>query len=240
MLDALSRIGHRSKDNLQMSASKLRTVHVVIIGSFACLVIVVSLYFLVIKKSYARISGLEMQYQQAESVWVQMPTAEAELEAAVRENQSLSVRYLRYMKDKMPPISFEDRAQGMIALWKEQAEVLGPMLQSWPKKSGVRLASAIQVPAAPVDPNVINADYISIPIGNITVSGDFRSILQHIRSWNNFHRLVQVDPVSLTGPSPGMSAQYALTVHIFPYGQAGPNVGMAASGSATAVAGGMP
>ncbi len=126
----------------------------------------------------------------------------------------------------MPTISFQDRAQGMIALWKEQAEVLGPMLQSWPGKTGVQLLSGVTVPAAGTDPNAIDTSLIQIPIGTFEVVGEFSSILEHIGSWNRFGRLVRVDPVSLTGPSPGMRGQYAVTVLIFPHGEAGPAVSM--------------
>ncbi len=126
----------------------------------------------------------------------------------------------------MPTISFQDRAQGMIALWKEQAEVLGPMLQSWPGKTGVQLLSGVTVPAAGTDPNAIDTSLIQIPIGTFEVVGDFSNILEHIGSWNRFGRLVRVDPVSLSGPSPGMRGQYAVTVLIFPHGEAGPAVSM--------------
>jgi len=118
----------------------------------------------------------------------------------------------------------------MIALWKEQAEILGPMIESWPRKTKVRLLSGVQVPAAPVDPNAINTTLIRIPIGTLQVRGDFKTLMNHIRSWKNFGRLVQVDPASLTGPSPNMTAQYGLTVYIFPYGEPGPPVQMAGAG----------
>jgi len=213
-----------------MGASKLKTIHVVIIGCFACTVVIVGLYFLVIKKYNEQISILTAKYQAEEQQSLKKPQVEAQLEAARQEYRMVTWQYEKYLREKMPPLSFQDRAQGMIALWKEQAEVLGPMLQSWPAKTGVRLLSGVQVPAAVVNPNSIDVSLIRIPIGTFRVTGDFSAILSHIRSWNKFHRLVQIDPVSLTGPSPGMTAEYGLTVYIFPRGEAGPNITMAGAG----------
>ena len=225
-----------------MGGSKLKTIHVVIIGCFACVVVAVGVYFLIIKKSCARIDGLNARYQQAQQVWQRKASVEAQLEAAKQEYRLVKWEYEKYEKEKMPSVSLQDRAQGMIALWKEQAEVLGPMLQSWPDKTGVTLRSDVSVPAAPVNPNSVDPSIIRIPIGSFRVTGDFRTILSHIKSWNKFNRLVQIDFGGLTGPSPGMTAEYTLTVYIFPQGEAGPNVAMAGGGGGQAGAGmtGMP
>jgi len=213
-----------------MSGSKLRTIHVIIIGSFACVVVIVGLYFLLMKDCYKEIAALNARYQTAEQKWMQKASVEARLAAARANNRIVTVKYEKYLRAKMPPISFQDRTQGMIALWKEQGETLGPLLQSWPHKTGVELTSGVQVPAAPVDPNSIEATLVRITIGSFSVKGDFRTILSHLRSWNRFNRLVQIDPAGLSGSSPDMTAQYAVTVYIFPRGEAGPTVAMAVAG----------
>ncbi|MCX6377172.1 MAG: hypothetical protein NTU88_14265, partial [Armatimonadetes bacterium] len=66
--------------------------------------------------------------------------------------------------------------------------------------------------------------------GGFTVVGDFTTLLSHIRSWNKFSRLVQVDVGSLTGPGPFMTLNYTVTVYIFPRGEAGQNIPMATAG----------
>ncbi|MHB0913928.1 MAG: hypothetical protein ACYC2Y_10885, partial [Armatimonadota bacterium] len=215
----------------------LRTIHVIIIGTLICAVIVVGFYFLFIKKTYTTIGQRQASLDQASQVWQNKASAEADL-ADARANYALTKsKYDRYLAEKMPPVSFSDRAEGMIALWKEQAEVLGPMVEKWPSHTGVHLTSTISVPAAPVNPNSIDTEMITIPIGNISVTGDFRTVLDHVRSWNKFGRLVQVSPVNLSGPSPGMTAQYSLTVYIFPRGEAGPTVEMAGGGGSTGAVG---
>lgn len=222
-----------------MSMSKLRTIHVVIIGSFACIVVVVGVYFLVIKKCYAQIGQYNTRLQTAEQTWQRKAQAERELAEAKLQNHLMMVRYERYMREKMPSLSFADRTQGMIALWKEHGEVLGPLLESWPRKTGVIFAGGVQVPAAPTDPNSVDTSIIRIPVGTFSVVSDFRSILNHLRSWNRFNRLVQIDLASLSGTSPRMTAQYAVTVYIFPRGEAGPTVTIAGGGGGAPAMGAM-
>ncbi len=216
-----------------MSQGKLKRVHVIIIGLVACIAVGAGMYFLVISKLRQDIAALQTRYDEAKAVADTRPQVERKLAAAQAKYQIALARYNYYLRTKMPPISFQDRAQGMIALWKEQAETLGPMIEAWPKKTKVVLGSSVQVPAAPVDPNAINTTLIRIPIGTIRVVGDFKTLMNHIRSWKNFGRLVQVDPASLSGVSPNMVAEYGLTVYIFPYGEPGPPVQMAGTGGAS-------
>lgn len=220
-----------------MGGSKLKTIHVAIIGIFACLVVIVGLYFLVITKANERIKGLQDRLQKAQAEWDLKASVEAQLQAAKQQYRMVNVKYEKYLDEKMPPISFQDRAQGMIALWKEQAETLGPMVASWPARTGVQLMSGVRVPAAPVDPNAISTNLIVVPLGGFQVRGDFRTVLSHIRSWNKFNRLVMISPVSLRGPSPGMTAEYGVTVFIFPRGEAGSSVPMVGSSTGGAPAG---
>lgn len=217
-----------------MGGSKLKALHVIIIGTVACVLVVAGLYFFIIKKQYVQLTALNGQYQTLSQEYAKLPSVKMRLERARENNRIVMVKYDKYLREKMPPLSFQDRAQGMIALWKEQSEVLGPLLQSWPDKTGVRLTSGVQVPAAPVDPNAIDPTLITIPVGTFTVRGDFTSILSHLRSWNKFNRLVKIDVGRLTGPSPGMTAEYTVTVFIFPRGEAGQNVAMAGQGQAGA------
>jgi len=104
----------------------------------------------------------------------------------------------------------------------------------------VELRNDISVPAAPTNPNAMTADLLEIPLGQMTVTGTYQAILNHLRGWNKFNRLVRVDPPTLTGPSPTMTATYNLTVLIFPRGGLGPNVAIAGEATAQPGAGGAP
>ena len=215
-----------------MKSSKLRTVHVIAIGVFACLAVIAGMYFLVIKKQYEDIAKLQAKYTTAQTTWNRMPQVQAQYNETLDENNRISVNYTKYLNTYMPAISFQDRANGMIGLWREQSETLGPLIQNWPNKTGVTMTSSISVPAAPLNPNAIDTTLIKVPIGTISVVGDFRSILSHLKAWKNFKRLVQIEPVTLQGQSPLLTAQYTLTVLIFPRGETGPNITMSGSGGA--------
>ena len=192
------------------------------------MLVAAGLYFLVIKKATERVAGLEKDLQEQTAIYARKPAAERKLEEVKIEYNLRLTEYSRFMRAKMPALTFADRPQGMIALWKEQAEVLGPMIQRWPGKTGVQLTSGIAVPAAPTDPNAVSTGYIPIPLGTFSVRGDFRTIMRHVRRWNDFNRLVILGPVSISGPSPGMTAQYPVTVLLVPHGEAGPQFQMGA------------
>jgi len=210
-----------------MGSSKLKTIHVVIIGALACILVGVGAYFLVIKKKCESLNALNGRLTVAMDEANKSQQMQKRLDATIELNRVLQIKLDGYLRAKMPPISFQDRAQGMIALWKEQVETLGPMLKSWPQKSGVWLTTGVQVPAPSADPNAVDTSLISIPIGSFSVRGDFRTLLDHLRSWNNFNRLVQIDVKSLQGPSPFMTLNYDVTVFIFPRGAAGQPIQMA-------------
>lgn len=201
--------------------SKLKAIHVVIIGVLVCIIIAASTYFLIVKKTQKDIADLQARYDAAQAVFVTKASMEARLARAKQNNQILQIKLEKYMRAKMPAISFADRAEGMIALWKEQSETLGPMIKTWPGRTGVRLTSSVTVPNPPVDPNAIDTSLIKIPIGSFAVTGDFATLMSHVRSWNKFNRLVQIDIGSLTGMSPVMTLNYTVTVLIFPRGDTG-------------------
>jgi hypothetical protein len=158
---------------------------------------VAGLFFLVIKPANERIAGVETELQAATEVASRLPADQLKLKRVKNDYNIQLTQYSRFIRTKMPAITFADRPQGMIALWKEQAEVLGPMIERWPAKTGVRLLSDVKVPAAPTDPNVVNTTLIPIDLGAFQVQGDFHTILRHVRKWNNFNRLVQLSPLDV-------------------------------------------
>ncbi len=213
--------------------SKLKALHVAIIGSVVCILIGVGTYFLVIKKVTEEITALDGRLAAATAVENTRPQVMKRLADAKINNMRLQVTLEKYMRAKMPAISFQDRPQGMIALWKEHAETLGPLIRAWPAKTGVTMTNTVTIPPPPVDPNAIDTSVIKIPVGAFTVTGDYTTLMNHLRSWNRFNRLVQIDVGSLTGNSPFMTLNYTVTVYIFPRGETGPAVPMAGAGTAT-------
>ncbi|MEI6914430.1 MAG: hypothetical protein WCL39_04790 [Armatimonadota bacterium] len=225
---------------------KLTKLHVTIIGVVLCLVVGLGMFFLLIKPANEQLADLQTQYEARKAIADQLPQAKVELVKARQAQLQAQLDYRKIEDAKMPVVSFTDRAQGMIAMWREQAEVLGPMLENWPRRFGVDLMNSISIPAASTNPNSFADGLTKIGIGSISVRGDLPSILRHIEGWNKFGRLVQIDPVSITGVSPSLSASYNVTVLLFPRGNFGQplaiagDTGQAGAGGGVAPLGGLP
>jgi len=201
------------------------------------------MFFLLIKPAKEELAKLDERYKAAEPIALQEPQARRELDEAIRKVNETTRKLEVYMNAKMPNLDFSDRAKGMVQLWHEQIETLGPLLESYINRSGVKLISPnITVPAPPVNPNdpVFSQPVITVPVGQVQVQGNFRQIMDHIRKWNNCNRLVMVDLPTLTGNSPTLQAAYNLTVFIFPRREAGPTVAMAGAGGPGGTAVGAP
>ncbi|MDO8588146.1 MAG: hypothetical protein Q7T82_14055 [Armatimonadota bacterium] len=222
-----------------MNLSKLRRLHVIIIGSVACVVFGVGLYFLLIRPVDLQIAQVSSELASSQAVGSRLMSSRQGLEEAISKVDLVQTKLARYETSKMPNLSFAERDKGMIQLWHEQSEMLGPILERWARR-GVQSNSTITLPAPPTNPNQMETNLIRITVGKIEVVGNFRSILQHIRSWNTCPRLVQIDRPSLSGTSPALTATYDLTVYIFPRTAAGPEIKMAGAGGATGATAGMP
>lgn len=192
------------------------------------LIVGVGMFFLLLKPRMEELSQVRAKLAERQAVANQLESARLDLAQARQENLEARLDYRRYEESKMPVLSFQDRTAGMIALWREHAEVLGPLIEKWPRKFGVDLQTQISVPAAVADPNALPSGLIQIPIGEITVRGDYQSILNHMRGWNRFNRLVRVGPPNLSGISPNLTATYDLTVMFYPRTEPGDQVAMAA------------
>ena len=214
-----------------MSLSKLKRLHVIIIGSVACVACAAGLYFLLIKPLEVQIGETSTQLTETQGVAAQLATSERDLTAAQSQVRIVEAKLDRYQGSKMPNLSFAERDKGMIQLWHEQSETLGPILERWGSK-GVMLGTSIAIPPPPSNPNDLQPGMIKIPVGKIDVAGNFRALLNNIRGWNNCPRLVQVDLPSLSGTSPFLKASYEVTVYIFPRTDPGPPIKMAGGGGA--------
>ncbi|MCC6484103.1 MAG: hypothetical protein IT209_04575 [Armatimonadetes bacterium] len=223
---------------------KLTKLQVIIVGVVLSLIIGVGMFFLLVRPRMEKFTQVDKQRQEVVAKAAELPLRQRELEQAERDRLQAQLDYRKYELSKMPEISFADRTQGMIALWREHAEVLGPMLENWPRRFGVEMGSTVSIPAATTNPNNLQDGLMKIHIGSISVQGDFYDIMRSIEGWNRFGRLVQVGPVTLSGVSPNLTGSYDLTVLWFPRGTAGAQVAMAPAAGAqdqqAGMAGGAP
>ncbi len=116
----------------------------------------------------------------------------------------------------MPPYNVANRQLAVRQLTYELGQYLGPDLERQFHSGGVTNSTNVTLPPPPISPNDITAAPLVIPLGPITVGGDFRRILTHFYNWQYFNRLVLVDSLNLDGNSPYMQGTYTATVIIFP------------------------
>lgn len=220
-----------------MSFSKLKKIHVIIIGSVLCVIAGVAVFFLQVKPQMdafkvakarydkAVVKGNEGSKQQAKQA-----LAKIIMEYTVAQSQ-LDVQ----MRKRMPDLNFSRRDIGMLALWKEQIKTLGPLLESFAHDKNVKLVQAgFQIQAPPANPNdpVFDQDVLVFPLGSVAVSGGFKPLMDNVRRWNNCRRLVMVGPPTLGGVSPQLTQVYTVTCYIFPAAKGGSKIVMAGGGAA--------
>jgi hypothetical protein len=223
-----------------MSSKKLKVIYIIIAGLVLSIGIAVGIFQYCIKPTQASIEALNARYSAASATYATKAAVQAQLVAAIAANNVTMAKYNAYVKKLMPPISFEDRATGMIAMWKEQLETSGPFLEKWVNHlnskngKGAALLLPISLSAPPVDPNssIFAAPVLSISLGSATAVGSFASICDQVRAWNKCPRLAQVDGLTLDGAGNFLVGKYNVTIYLFPQGKAGPTVAMAGGAAA--------
>lgn len=222
-----------------MSLSKLKKIHVIIIGSVLCVIAGVAVFFLQIKPQREAFAAAEARYNAA----VVKGNESSKQQAIKQRNDAIMAFQVAQgqldgqMKRRMPDLNFARRDIGMLALWKEQIKTLGPLLESFAHDKNVRVQqAAFQIQAPPSNPNdpVFDQDVLVFPLGTVSVSGDFKHLMENVRRWNNCRRLVMVGPPTLGGVSPQLTESYSLTCYIFPVAKGGDKIQMAGGGTAGA------
>lgn len=227
-----------------MSFSKLKQIHVIIIGAFLCVLAVVGVFMLMIKPkqealkaAQARIDKCTLANTGAEN------QAYLDLNNAIRQTNNIQMSLNTQMKKRMPNLNFARRDLGMLQLWHEQISTLGPLLENFARDKKVKVLSAsFSLPAPPANPNdpVFDQDVLVFQLGTVVVQGDFKDLMANITRWNNCSRLVMVSQPVLSGVSPHLTASYSLTCYIFPAAKGGEKIQMAGGGAAAGTAGATP
>lgn len=215
-----------------MKLSKLKKLHVIIIGSVLCIGAGAAIFFLLIKPQNEAFAAAKARYDTAVVLGNQMAEDKAikdRNDAIVKVNQAQQSLQVQ-MDRRMPDLSFERRDLGMLALWDEQIKTLGPLLDGFAQdKSVVSVSASFTIPPPPINPNhqIFDQDVLVFPLGTVQATGDFKSLMNNIRRWNNCRRLVMVGPPALVGNSPRLTAAYGLTCYIFPAAKGGAPIPMA-------------
>jgi hypothetical protein len=221
--------------------TRITRQQVAIIGSVLIVLVAGSLFYFLILPLSEREAAAQQKYETQHAIAVQRPQAEEDLRKAKQEVAQAEAKWRRYERQYMPDINLSDLIRAMQQRWNEQSLVLGPKVVRFARADRrVRIATmGVSVPAPPADPNAVNQQFFSLPLGAISVVGTFRNVLSHVERWNNFDRLVLVDGLTLAGNSPRLVGQYTLTCYIFTKGAPGPAI-PTAGGAGGAGAGGFP
>ena len=220
-----------------MSLSKLKRIHVIIIGIVLMIIAGVALFFLQVRPQIDAYKVFEKRYEKAAVKGNERSRQQAmsELGQAVVAFQGAQKLLDMQMRRRMPSLNFSRRDIGMLALWNEQIKTLGPLLEDFAQDENVTvLQSGFKLDPPPATPNDAVFDYemLRFQPGSMSVMGDFKRVMANIRRWNNCGRLVMVGPPKLAGVSPTLTATYDLTCYIFPVAKGGPMIQMAGGGTA--------
>ena len=228
-----------------MKTSRLSPLVVGIVGSVLCLAIAGALFYFLIKPTQEQTAVQQGIYEQnyPDSTAAAQKKAAKELNDAKYQVAQIHRQWLQKDAALMPRYDVSGttpgaRIRATRQLSTELGQNLGPLLERQLHTSGVTTDTAISLPAPPVNPNDITNAPVVIPLGPISVHGDFRHILTHFYNWQYFNRLVLVDSLAFDGSSPFMTGTYTATVYIFPQGadKLAPNI--PAAGAAGGAAGG--
>ncbi len=221
-----------------MNLNRISPWVVAAIGAALSLLAIAGIFFLMIKPTLDQTTAQQAIYDQnyPDSTLAAQRLAQNQLAAAKLQVKQIQFQYAVKAAAKMPRYDVSNRNLALKQITYELTRYLGPDIQRQLQATpGAKSSTQVVLPAPPVSPNDITEAPVVIPLGTITVTGDFRSILQHYYNWQHFNRLVLVDDLSLTGNSPYMVGTYTATLYIFPQNDTklGPVIPGAATGTGT-------
>ena len=221
-----------------MKLNRISPLIVAAVGIVLSLLAIVGIGFLLIKPTMDATTVQQGIYDQnfPDSTPAAQKLAQKGLADAKLQVQQIKFQWAVKSAAKMPRYDVSNRTVALKEITYELTRYLGPDLQRQINTTGVTSATQIVLPAPPLSPNDITASPVVIPLGTITVNGDFRHILTHFYEWQSFNRLVLVDNLAFTGSSPYMQATYTGTLYIFP--QNDTNLGPIIPGAGGGAAGG--
>lgn len=201
-----------------MKLNRISPAIIAVIGVVLSLLAIAGLYFLLIKPAQDETVVQQGIYDQnyPDSTPQAQKKAQKTLADAKVTVQQTKFQWAVKSAARMPRYDVSNRTMALQQITYELTRYLGPDIQRQLKVTGVKSDTQVVLPTPPLSPNDITAAPVVVPLGTITVTGDFRHILKHFYEWQYFNRLVLVDGLTLSGSSPYMTATYTATLYIFP------------------------
>ena len=236
-----------------MKTARLTPIIVAAIGIVMSLLAIGLIFFLLIKPTQESITSQQTRLDQnapgtdtqdrQRGLELNKKKGQKDLLRAKLQVQSTKMKWAQVEAAYMPPLDVSDRFKAMKQLTYEFNTYLAPDLQRQLTTTGVTSTTKFALPPPPLSPNdpMIRSGVLQIPLGTVTVNGDFRHILTHFYDWQYFNRLVVVDGLTLSGNSPYMQGSYTATMYIFPQNDDRlplPTVKAGATGASSAPGGG--
>ena len=180
-----------------MSLSKLRRIHVIIIGVVLMAIAGAAVFFLQVKPQIDAYKAAQARYEKAVVKGDEQARAQAirERDQAITAFQVAQALLDVQMKRRMPSLNFSRRDIGMLALWKEQIKTLGPLLESFAHDENVTVLQAgFKINAPPANPNdpIFDQDVLVFPLGSVVVSGNFKQVMANIRRFGEVDQIFEV------------------------------------------------
>lgn len=227
-----------------MKLNRISPLIIAVVGVVLSLMAIAGIFFGLIKPTLDETTAQQAIYDQnyPDSTQASQNSALKSLADAKAQVQQIKYQWAVKSAARMPRYDVSNRTLALRQITYELGHNLGPDIQHQLRSTGVNTMTQVVLPAPPLSPNDITAAPVVIPLGTITVSGDFRHILTHFYEWQYFNRLVLVDGLAFTGNSPYMQATYTGTLYIFPQNddKLGPTIPQAGGGSGAAPGGGPP
>ena len=211
-----------------MKTARLSPVIVGVVGTVVALLAIGLIVFLLIKPTQDNIAiqqerldlnapGSDPASRQ-QGLDLNKKSGQTDLKKAKVEVQTTKIQWTQVEAAFMPPLDVSDRSRAYRQLTYELTHALGPDLQRQLLMGGITSTTRFALPTPPLSPNdpMIRSGVLIIPLGAVSVNGDFRRILANFYDWQYANRLVMVDGLSLNGNSPYMQGSYNATLFIFP------------------------
>jgi hypothetical protein len=225
-----------------MGSSKIKPVHVYLIGGVLMLIIGVGLYFAVLKPVNDEIEVVNGQIaaERAKTVSVdnqpftiaQRTAAEDALKKAeIRKNERKATLAALEVRKQLPSnerLEIAGDTPGLITntlpRWFNLPQVVVQRMERYAQQSarkhGVTVTTQFSGPSPGTNPDSIPRQIIAWTLGGMTVEGEFNRVMAWVRDWNNAPLLVSVDGLrcQLAGRNGRVVATAGLSAFVFPTG----------------------
>lgn len=192
---------------MNLTTPKLKPVHIGIIGALLAVIVGGALGWFFLKplleknnQLASEVANLQSEGSEANEQAANKELAQAKVTATQTRARytNFENRYFRVGPANQVLDLGSDVFRAHNNLSREQANVLGPLIQRWIAGTGNQLTQTPSIAAAPADPNAIISPVIRIDVKNVKTRGSFESTMRLLRSTPGVRRLVRINDVALS------------------------------------------